>query len=184
MSRTLVSPQYLRLFAGIFLLALAACSSSLPHEKSDEDTQEDSRNGTDDGSFDVASIAQDSTLSEMRGGFVFAGGLKINFGLMSTTTIIDQVTQAVSKSTVNLSTDGLNGVTPQNLQQLIQAGAGNQTAVPASNVPINVLTVVQNTANNQVIQNQNVLDITVSNLAAFRNSQLAFTQRFILGPAR
>lgn len=237
----------------------------------------------EDGSFEVASVASDSTLSEMRGGFLFVGGLKINFGLTSATAINNSIV-----TTLTLSTKGLNGSIPKSLSQLLQNGMGNQasgqnsavtntnsntnnaasaattvasnaannvttpsvtvpevtipevtvpdvdvpdveipaipagdttqppvsstltatnipvadpvtsqinnpvtnmalpitSSLPVSTVPYNVLTVVQNTLNNQVIQNVNVLDITVSNMAAYRNQQLAFTQRFGYIPQR
>ena len=166
------------------MLCLAACSSSATMEKADNKLIEDSVNEASDtgtGEFDVASVTTDSTLSEMRGGFVSAGGLLINFSLQSFTAINGEVQP---QSVLNLNSNGLNGVLPGTLQQLLQSGNGNHAAVPASAVPINVLTVVQNTSNNQVIQNQNILDITVNNLAAFRAQQLAFNQRFAAGLSR
>lgn len=126
-----------------------------------------------DESFDTASISDD-TLSGMRGGFISVSGLKINFGLYSQTTVNNNIV-----SNLTVSTNGLNGILPQNLNQLIQTGGGNQAAVTSSSVPVNVMTVVQNTTDNQIIQNANVLDITVSNMAAYREQQINNNLRFI-----
>lgn len=126
-----------------------------------------------DESFDTASISDD-TLSDMRGGFISVSGLRINFGLYSQTTVNNNIV-----SNLTVSTNGLNGILPQNLNQLIQTGSSNQASVASSSVPINVVTVVQNTVDNQIIQNANVLDITVSNMAAYREAQINNNLRLI-----
>ncbi len=127
----------------------------------------------DDESFETASVSDD-TLSGMRGGFISVSGLKINFGLYSQTLVNNNIV-----SNLTVSTNGLNGILPGNLQQLIQAGSGNQAPVSSSAVPVNVLTVVQNTTDNQIIQNANVLDITVSNISAYRDQQIGNNIRFV-----
>lgn len=118
-----------------------------------------------------AQMVSNADLSEMRGGFISAGGFTLNFGLTTTTTIDGMV-----QSTLNLTSDTLHGAVPTNLQQLIQTGQKNQAVTPA-NVANNVLTVVQNTANNQVIQNSNVLNMTVNNVNTFRFQQALFNSR-------
>ena len=127
----------------------------------------------DEQTFEVASVSDD-VLSNTRGGFISVSGLKINFGLYTQTL----VNNALSTSAA-FSTTGLNGSMPSNLQQLVQTGNNNVAAVTSTSAPINVLTVVQNTADNQLIQNINVLDITVSNMAAFRNQQIGNNARFL-----
>lgn len=127
----------------------------------------------DDESFDTASISDD-TLSGMRGGFISVSGLVINFGLYSQTAVNNNIV-----SNLTVSTSGLNGSLPGNLQQMIQAGSGNQAPISSSSMPINVLTVVQNTTDNQIIQNANVLDLTVSNISAFRDQQIGNSMRFV-----
>ena len=192
------------------LLSLAACGgkASLPHEDyAYEDSIIDSfdKDGSDsnvtlarhytpsvpaphnastaadrdDAPFDVASLTSDSNLSEMRGGFVTAGGLKFDFGLTSLTSI-----NHGTPTSYTISTAGLNGLLPSSLQQLVQTGNSNQALLTSGNLPTNVLTVVQNTLNGQTIQNQNTIDITVSNLAAYRAQQVLFNQRFGIGLSR
>lgn len=124
-------------------------------------------------SFETASVSDD-TLSGMRGGFISVSGLQINFGLYSQTMVNNNIV-----SNLTISTDGLNGILPGNLQQLIQTGNSNQAGVSSSSVPINVLTVVQNTTDNQIIQNANILDITVSNISAYRDQQINNNLRFV-----
>lgn len=165
--------------------ALSACSSdrSTPVDEYASAPVEEVQ-VSEDASFDVASVS-DSTLSEQRGGFLFMGGVKIDFGFISTTRITDTITGLSDSTSITLSTAGLNGVLPTSLQQLVQTGGANNVNVAASNsVPINVLTVVQNTVNNALIQNQNQLDITVSNLAAMRNQQIILNSRFAGGLVR
>lgn len=204
----------------------------------------------DDGSFEVASVS-DSTLSEMRGGFITVGGLKFNFAFTSATSINDKI-----QSQIALSTEGLKNL-PSTIQQLVQSGLGNQiqtgndnqiqstTSTPAPAVassiassspapapvpspvsvpvpetpvvvpvttiepvvvlnnvpgnvnnqvqsavgnqavaaastasPVTIFTTVQNTLNNQTIVNRNQLDLTVNNVAVYRNMQAALNGRF------
>jgi hypothetical protein len=117
-----------------------------------------------DDSFEVASTVGDGELSDARGGFFMAGGFRIDFGITSVTSI-----DGVIKSSLNLTSNNLHGAIPKNLQQLVQTGGNNSAPSTSPSVPTSVLTVVQNNVNNTVIQNQNILNLTISNLSSFRN---------------
>ena len=157
------------------LLWLSACgnvhveSSAVPGDEQDAAYMADTSDSDQDGSFKVASISDDD-LSDMRGGFLFAGGLRLDFGLTSTTAI-----NGVIKSSFSFNTSRFNGTLPVNLQQAIQVGTGNNFTSPASAATSQtVLTLVQNTSNNAVIQSSNVLNLSVSNLANFNARAEAF----------
>lgn len=259
---------------------------SMVQEASKKETASSSN---EDESFEVASAAGDSTLSEMRGGFIYAGGMKINFGIFSSTSI-----NSVPVTTLSYAT---NSTLANTIQQLIQSGNGNSAAgssnnsssnpattaststptvpsvpqvpstpsvpqvpstpelpatpelpstpttiasvdpgtsgsqnnnvttptnntaptnsgVPVVNsqgvtppvttptittpviptntvtvpttitVPSNIMSVVQNSLSNQLIQNQNILSITVNNFAAYRSYNMGFASRFGYGVGR
>jgi hypothetical protein len=110
----------------------------------------------------MASLTPEETLSDMRGGFVSAGGLTINFGLLSTTWVN-------GSPATSLSVSSAANAVPQNLQQLVQVGSNNTFTVTPATLGSNVLTLIQNNVNNTVIQNENKLDVTVSNFSGLRN---------------
>jgi len=169
-----------KLLAAMACCGLLACSSVHTETHNDDKPaqQEDDSSFAEpvsEASFETASAStDDATLSDMRGGFVTVGGLMINFGLISQTAVDHNIV-----ANLNVNSNGLTGNLPQTLQQLIQTGGSNQAAVTPSAMPITVLTIVQNTANNTLIQNYNQLDLSVSNLgAAFAARQLSFGNRF------
>jgi hypothetical protein len=221
------------------LFWLAACSNTtathgttasvMPRDTGasyEETTYEEAVDDNDDDTFEVASSADEEELSKQRGGFIFAGGLKIDFGLATTTAI-----NGIIQSSLNLNTSNLNGALPKSLQDLVTAPTvqvtqttsttpqvpvttpsntpsstplttASTTPPPANNTPSvvpntyttstnttppvtvntvttganattvfnsSVLTFIQNNSNNALIQNQNVINLTVSNFAQFRN---------------
>lgn len=109
-----------------------------------------------------------SELAKMRGGFITLGGLTLEFGLQ-TRTVIDGVTEA----DIFISTNNLQNIDTNALQRVIQVGANNNAAALnelMSNPSL--LTVIQNSDDNKLIQNFNVLSLDVQNLQAFQNQQM------------
>jgi len=105
------------------LFWLAACSNTtathgttasvMPRDTGasyEETTYEEAVDDNDDDTFEVASSADEEELSKQRGGFIFAGGLKIDFGLATTTAI-----NGIIQSSLNLNTSNLNGALPKSL---------------------------------------------------------------------
>jgi hypothetical protein len=141
------------------LLWLAACGAPTSHTAlaAPLEPQE---------SFDMAMNVPEDELSDMRGGFAGPGGLHIGFGLTTSTAVNGTIV-----SNFTLSSNNLTGMTPQNLQQLVQVGSGNTLSSSTPTTLNNsVITLIQNNVNNATIQNKNVLSINVSNLAALRNN--------------
>jgi hypothetical protein len=236
-----------RLFAFTGVLLLAACGNA---DFKDTPAANNASFARDD-SFEVASAVDNNELSDMRGGFLFAGGLKIDFGLISITSI-----NGIVKSSLSISSNNFKGVTlppamlqllqnnnnnnnsnnsgtppasntqpqggnntnsntPPTVQQLVQ-GNNNNPGSPPSNVQQLVLgsnsnnsnitppamqmiqsgnnnsigvlsnptlsntflTIFQNSANNAVIQNMNMISLTISNFSSFRSQAAVFNNQF------
>lgn len=103
----------------------------------------------------------DQELDMLRGGFVTAGGLHIDFSLRSMVLVNGE---AVMQSVIGPSAAGL----PQ-LQQLSQSAiAGAGTLVLSSGLH----TLIQNDLDNQTIQSFKVLDVQVANLANLRGMEI------------
>lgn len=117
-------------------------------------------------SFGNSKPVDDSQLSEMRGGFVSIGGLTIDFALTTKVLVDGQV-----ESDFSINSDNLDGIISSDLQRIVQIGAGNtNAALEELRSNPSVLTVIQNSENDRVIQTLNQLDITVSDTQNFINS--------------
>ena len=118
--------------------------------------------------FNRSAEVDDSELAGMRGGFVSAGGLVIDFAL-STRTVIDGVTQ----TDLIISSNNIDDLTAQNVKQIVQIGDNNnaETLQTLANNAA-VLTLIQNSVDNKVIQNFNVLDVAVSNVSEFQANSI------------
>ncbi len=108
----------------------------------------------------------DSDLAEMRGGFN-AGGLNISFGI-DVVTLIDGVPAIAYNFTdadlpgAPVVPDGLNHIIANHgLQNVIQVGEGNQIINSFSGFE-GMLTVIQNTLDNTVIQHLSTVTINIS----------------------
>lgn len=115
--------------------------------------------------FDVASATvSNNELSDIRGGFIDAGGMRIDFGLTTRTIVNGVVEREVTINTNGSSTS----LKPSELQQVIQIGDKN-VALPGEikNIP-GLLTVIQNNVDNTVIQNVNMLNVKVTNLSSYQ----------------
>ncbi len=120
-----------------------------------------------------AEVAQNNAvsnedLSEMRGAFVSSNGMVIDFGLVTQTVI-----NGNPVSQLEITSGQLNQINPSDLQKLIQV---TEQSVDVRQLGIDdlpgVLTVIQNSANDQLIQNFNILNLEVENLGNFRSQAL------------
>ena len=114
-------------------------------------------------SFSRSEALSDNELAGLRGGFISVGGLTIDFAL-NTRVLVDGVTQ--SSFTINSSS--LDDLLPENLQRIVTVGQNNTNeALDELMRDPSVLTVIQNSEDNRVIQTFNQLDVTVSNTESF-----------------
>jgi hypothetical protein len=138
-------------FGGVTLLiGLLFISASCPaHETMNE--------------FKGLKVVADRDLDTMRGGFVSSGGLEISLGIVKAV-FVDGVLQTTS--TLNIPRLGeLNGVTPMQISNLHSNSAafvqntGNQI-------------VIQNGANQKIIQSMTVVNATVNSISLLRDINL------------
>lgn len=110
-------------------------------------------------------VASDEELEHMRGGFsINAGGSQILLSLgFQQVTFINGVLAAMT----TLDLPQLNSSTPIPIQQnfipsqIIQNGPGN-TYIPPAPLPSNVMTVIQNSLNNQIISHMTIINATIA----------------------
>jgi len=152
-------------FSGVLLLALLALGS-WPLAV-----------GADDLSGSL--VASDQELSFLRGGFVTDDGLLVSFGI-ERAIYVNGVLDAASNFTVS-RISGANGLQQSALAvggavKIIQIGpAGTSVLAPGSAVS-NVLpggfTVIQNSLNNQRVNNITTINASITNLNLLRNMNL------------
>lgn len=100
--------------------------------------------GADD--LDSLQKADDEMLNVMRGGFLSAGGLEINFSIERAVLVDGEL---VSRTVIDLSQPSqVNG----------------QTASGPSILPEGIMTVVQNALDLKVITNLNIINVEIANL--------------------
>ncbi len=125
-------------------------------------------------------VASDEALENMRGGFsISAGGSQILLSLgFQQVTFINGVLAAMT--TLNLPQ--LNSVVPIPVQQnyipsqIIQNGPGN-TYIPPTPLPSNVMTVIQNSLNNQIISHMTIINATIASKQLLDAMNMASTLR-------
>ena len=143
----------MKFFLGAMIMAVSAPALAMP-DMLEEDV------------FGTAPVA-DEVLAQKRGGFITVGGLQIDFAL-TTRTLID----GVLERDLTVRSTSLQGLDVDQLRQVIQIGQNNdfQSLDEVLNNP-GVVTVIQNSADDRVIQNFNVLDLNVSNVDQVKASQ-------------
>lgn len=114
-------------------------------------------------------MISDTELDQMRGGFdTNAGGLPLSFtfGIERATFLNGQLvsTTTISIPTFPLATNAQGqdpvGFNPINV---IQNGSGNVFALPSiQNLPASVMTIIQNSLDNQVIGNATVINASIT----------------------
>lgn len=117
------------------------------------------------GGFDDTQSLGDPDLEAIRGGFETDSGLQISFGIEQATSI-NGVLQTRTAFFVPDLTGDPSGITLDDwTSKVIQNGPGNSFALNATDqIPNQVLTLVQNSLDQQVIQNLTVIDLTVKGL--------------------
>jgi hypothetical protein len=103
-------------------------------------------------------------LDSLRGGFLMAGGMTIDFSIIRQNSINGQLQQQLSFDSKNLA---LNKIQSDNLRNLLQLGSSNPAIL--KQMP-NLTTIIRNSADNALIQNLNTLDVTVKNTEAARSA--------------
>lgn len=111
----------------------------------------------------LSNKVDDSELSNMRGGFSF-GGVNFDF-VLNTRAMIDG--QLVHDAVLNSAE--LQNFDPQSFQQMIQVGDLNGITVANLENIQSLVTIIQNTRDNTMIQQINQLDITVQNIGVLQN---------------
>lgn len=148
-SRHMLSLLALGLIAGLVTPAAAAQSAPFSPEES----------------FDSSVPLDDGELAVLRGGFIDVSGVKLDFELVNRT-IIDGIPQ----SEFSISTESIGQLTELS-QTIIQVGESNEFADLTGLVDIpNLLTIVQNSQDNTLIQNLNELDLTIQNFSELRSN--------------
>lgn len=125
--------------------------------------------------FTETAKVSDGELDTVRGKFIKAGALEISFGLTVGTFINGAIVQDF-----RLDAEAVRGgIQPENLVRQIQIGPDNSSINPASfsEVP-GLISVVQNSLDNQLIQQLNLLDAQVGGFGGFKAEQA--TQLFNL----
>lgn len=122
---------------------------------------------TDD--FDASQRISDDELAELRGGFVTSDGLEINVGLEQLVLINGTLQSA---SGVDLSTPSREADAGK-IINTIQHGANNSISDDVlARFGDGLFTIIQNSADGQLIQNYTVLNVAVSNASMFRADAL------------
>jgi hypothetical protein len=126
------------------------------------------------------------TLDAMRGGFDFGNGLSVSFGITRAVYI-----NGVLVTSTTLNVGDLARITPDQAalvnrqataMNLVQNGPGNTVALPGSDL-VKPGTIIQNTLNNQNIQNQTVIDLTSNAMGLVKNLNALTSLRDALGNA-
>lgn len=115
-------------------------------------------------SFEVASAVADEDLAEMRGGMITADGLKIDFSL-TTQMLVNNVLQ----HQFQVTSDTANEIDPKDLITVIQLGQNN-ISLPVEQIKDlpGAISIIQNTLDDQLIQQFNILDVTVNGQNNFK----------------
>jgi len=127
---------------------------------------------------------EDSTLDAMRGGFDFGNGLSVSFGIERAVYI-----NGALVTTTSINVGDLARVTPEQAAvlgrqaaaiNLIQNGPGNAAALTGSDLATPG-TVIQNTLNNQNIQNQTIINASSNALGLIKTLNTMTSLREALG---
>jgi hypothetical protein len=145
---------------------VAATGLLIAHEATATVLDNGSDGFTDDNPFAQMATVSDTDLADMRGGFI-AGGLNISFGvdvlsLVNGTPIIQYSFTDANLPGAPGVPDGLQHIVSNNgLQNVIQVGNGNRIIDSFSGFE-GMLTVIQNTLDNTVIQHFSTITIDIS----------------------
>jgi len=111
-------------------------------------------------------------LEEQRGGFINANGLKVSVGLESLVRINDELRSNVQVQLPDLTRLAREGGTLGSQVEVIQNGPGNTLPSDLQDRLSGLGTVIQNSLNDQVIQNLKSMNIEISGLRGANTSQI------------
>jgi len=143
----------------ILCVALAMGIALLAHRPAHGDGFEDFRGWE---------VAGEQEIDGMRGGYVTEGGLQFSIGIEKSV-LVNGIQQA--NNILNIVQDG-SGIpqvspgVPNNMLTLMQIGPGNM--FEPGNLPSGFFTVVQNSMDQQFIQNMTKISTTISVLGLYR----------------
>jgi hypothetical protein len=135
--------------------------------------------GADD--LSSTAVASDQELAAMRGGFVTGDGLLVTFGI-ERAIYVNGVLDTASNFTVS-RIDGVSGLQQPasalaagDAVKVIQIGPAGSNIFSPGKITTNILpgsfTVIQNSLNNQVVNNITTINASVTNMNLFRNLNL------------
>ncbi|MGB3398738.1 MAG: hypothetical protein WBA34_01045 [Candidatus Deferrimicrobiaceae bacterium] len=123
-----------------------------------------------DGFEDLQSweVADDQEINEIRGGYVTEGGLQFSIGIEKTV-LVNGIQQASNFLNIVQDGSGIPQVSqvPNSMLTLVQIGHGKNTFEPG-NLPSGFFTVVQNSMDQQFIQNMTKISTIISVLGLHR----------------
>ena len=115
-------------------------------------------------------------LDELRGGFITDGGLKISLGIERSVFINNELVATTILNVPDLAALSARGAAPAQLQgsptTLVQNGPGNslgQSVLQSFNR--GMLTVIQNSLDNQLIQGRTIINTTISGVGSLGLSE-------------
>jgi hypothetical protein len=114
----------------------------------------------------------DPALAEQRGGFINAEGLKVAVGLESLVRINDEVRSEVALQLPDLTELAKGTANIGARVQVIHNGRGNALPEGFADRMSGLGTVIQNSLDDQVIQNLKAMNIEISGVRSLRNGQL------------
>ncbi len=159
MTRSFRNRLIAALTSGLFSLALAQLAGA-----------------DDDLAFSAKQAISMERLDEMRGGFITDGGLKISLGIERSVYINNELVATTFLNVPDLAALAARGAAPAQLQgsptTSIQNGPGNNLgqSVLQSFGP-GMLTIIQNSLDNQLIQGRTIINTTISGVGS-----LGFTE--------
>jgi hypothetical protein len=119
--------------------------------------------------FDLTQPLADAELDTIRGGFETASGLQISFGFEQVTSINGVLQTRAAFYIPNLAGGRPEGIDLEAWRsKVIQNGPGNTVSLAPDHLSSAILNVVQNSLDNQVIQNITVIDLNVIGMESYR----------------
>jgi hypothetical protein len=111
-------------------------------------------------------------LEKQRGGFINANGLKVSVGLESLVRINDELRSNVQVQLPDLTRLAREGGSLGSRVEIVQNGPGNTLPSDLQDRLSGLGTVIQNSLNDQVIQNLKSMNIEISGLRGANTSQI------------
>ena len=111
-------------------------------------------------------------LAQQRGGFIDENGLKITVGLESLVRVNGELRSQLQVQLPDLAQLAKAGTTLNGQMAVVQNGTGNSLPADLGNQVSGLSTFIQNSLDDQVIQNLKSLNIEISGLQGVKRSQI------------